>query len=90
MEALSDWYIQKMKIEHWLAKWESKIIDMKVNYQIRQQYNWCLENDFNYTPVKMINSKLFPDEYEINELKYFLDDIEEEKEIMENKVLQQL
>ncbi|WP_300568514.1 vitamin K epoxide reductase family protein [Flavobacterium sp.] len=90
MEALSDWYIQKMKIEQWLAKWESRIIDMKVNYQIRQQYNWCLENDFNYTPVKMINSKLFPDEYEINELKYFLDDIEEEKEIIENKALQQL
>jgi hypothetical protein len=62
---------------------------MKVNHQIHQQYNWCSENEFNYTPVKIINDKLFPKEYDINELKYFLNDFSEEKETTANDILAQ-
>lgn len=86
-EAISDWHIKKMELEQWKEKWAINVTDMKVNHQIHQQYHWCFENEFNYTPVKIINNKLFPKEYEINELKYFLNDFSEEKE--ENNIFAQ-
>ena len=46
-----------------------------------------MKNNFNYTPVKIVNDKLFPTEYELNELKYFLNDFIEEKEV---EVLEQI
>ncbi|MEO8515445.1 MAG: vitamin K epoxide reductase family protein [Flavobacterium sp.] len=86
--AISDWHIKKMKLEEWKEKWPISIIDIRANHQIQEQYNWCLENEFNYTPVKIINNRLFPNEYKISDLKYFLHDFSEEYELMENNVIQ--
>ena len=72
-EALSDWHIKKMELAVWKQMWIVEDITTSVNSQIEEQYNWCLKNQFNYTPVKIVNNKLFPKEYELNELKYFLD-----------------
>lgn len=85
-EAIMDWHIKKMGLEEWKEKWTMSARDMKANHQIHQQYQWCLENKFNYTPVKIINDKQFPKEYEISELKYFLNDFAEEQTI-ENSLL---
>ncbi|MBS7256318.1 vitamin K epoxide reductase family protein [Flavobacterium branchiicola] len=79
LEAISDWHIKKIGLDKWLAKWSVGPISMKVNQQIEMQYNWCHENGFNYTPVKIVNNKMFPHEYEINELKYFLSDLSDDK-----------
>lgn len=78
-EAITDWHIKNMGLELWKQKWIVEEMDMTINNQIFQQYNWCLKNQFNYTPVKIVNNKLFPNEYEMNELKYFLNDFSEEK-----------
>jgi protein-disulfide isomerase/uncharacterized membrane protein len=76
--AISDWHIKKMDLETWLKKWKMNTVDINVNHQINQQYNWCSANEFNYTPIKIVNNKLFPNEYDISELKYFLNDFSEE------------
>ena len=89
VDAISDWHIKKMELTEWKKKWAVENVDMKVNNQIHLQYNWCLENEFNYTPVKIINDKLFPGEYEISELKYFLNDFSNEKEEKENTILEE-
>jgi len=86
-EAISDWHIRKIGLEAWQSKWQVKTIGMKVNLQIEKQYQWCLENEFNYTPVKIINDNLFPNEYDISELKYFINDFSEEVEILEADTL---
>lgn len=88
-EAIVDWHIKKIGLEEWKKKWIVEIIDMKTTQQIYQQYYWCLENDFNYTPVKIVNDRLFPDEYEISDLKYFLNSFSEEKQLVEKSVLAQ-
>ncbi|WP_310555801.1 vitamin K epoxide reductase family protein [Flavobacterium sp.] len=85
--AITDWHIKNMDLELWLKKWKMNTLEMKVNHQIHQQYNWCVANEFNYTPVKIVNNKLLPNEYEINELKYFFNNFSEEKE--ENQILAQ-
>jgi uncharacterized membrane protein len=89
-EAIFDWHIHKVGLESWLKKWKVAAISMKVNQQIQQQYDWCLENEFNYTPVKIVNEKLYPNEYNINELKYFINDFSEEKDAAEIESLIQL
>ncbi|MGH2664556.1 vitamin K epoxide reductase family protein [Flavobacterium sp.] len=86
--AIIDWHVKKMGLEEWKEKWVMNMIDMKVNHQIYQQYRWCLENEFNYTPIKIINGKMFPNEYEINELRYFLNDFSEEKAAGQNLSIQ--
>ena len=83
VEAISDWHIKKMGLKKWLKKWHVDSVSMMINQEIQKQYEWCSKNNFNYTPVKIVNDKLFPNEYELNELKYFLNDLVEEVEILE-------
>lgn len=78
VEAISDWHIKKMSLEDWKEKWEQKKKDSNIVQIIREQYEWCSDNNFNYTPVKLLNSKLFPGEYDIEEVKYFISELEEE------------
>ncbi len=80
-EALSDWHIKKIGLEEWLQKWQIETIGMGVNEQIHLQYQWCSDNDFNFTPVKIINEKQFPNQYEISELKYFLNTFSSQDEV---------
>lgn len=87
VEAISDWHIKKMTLEVWQEKWKVDSISMKVNLQIQQQYDWCSQNGFNYTPVKIVNNKLYPTEYELSELKYFINDILESNETLERDSL---
>ncbi|RUT68021.1 hypothetical protein D0817_23005 [Flavobacterium cupreum] len=81
VEAISDWHIKKTGLKKWLKKWHTEPVSMLINQEIQKQYEWCSKNNFNYTPVKIVNEKIFPNEYELSELKYFLNDFVEEKEI---------
>jgi len=80
-EAIIDWHINRLDLISWKRKWSVEAPHLLVNKELQNQYYWCLKNEFNYTPVKIINDNLFPDEYEINELKYFINDFHEEMEI---------
>lgn len=86
-EAIIDWHINKMELDAWKKKWLVNVVDMKANNQVHEQYRWCLSNEFNYTPVKIINNKLFPTEYDVKELKYFLSDFSEETAVLESNIL---
>ena len=79
-EALSDWHIKKMNLIDWQVKWQVSSFDIIANNQLMWQYEWCFANKFNFTPVKIVNGKVFPNEYEINELKYFINDFSHSNE----------
>jgi uncharacterized membrane protein len=83
VEAISDWHIKKMNLKKWLKKWPVESVSMMITQEINKQYEWCSKNNFNYTPVKIVNDKIFPNEYELSELKYFLNDFVEEVEVLE-------
>lgn len=76
-EALIDWHINEIGLDAWKEKWGIDVHDMIINNEMYDQYNWCVSNEFNYSPVKIINTKLFPNEYEIADLYYFMNDFEE-------------
>lgn len=84
-EALMDWHIENMSLTEWKEKWSLSSFDMMVNIQMMKQYEWCLANKFNFTPIKIINSDLFPNEYNLNDIKYFLNDFKEETNTLKNK-----
>ena len=80
-QALIDWHINEIGLDSWKQKWEVDLHDMIVNNEMYDQYNWCVDNEFNYAPVKIINTRLFPNEYEISDLHYFMNDFKEENEL---------
>ncbi|MCL9807580.1 hypothetical protein NAT51_18805 [Flavobacterium amniphilum] len=84
-KALIDWHINALGIDAWKEKWGVEVHDMLVNNEMHSQYSWCAENEFNYSPVKIVNSKLFPNEYEIADLYYFINDFEEESQLQYDK-----
>jgi uncharacterized membrane protein len=79
-EAIIDWHINQLSLETWTRKWAVETPHLLINKQLQNQYYWCLKNEFNYTPVKIINENLFPKGYEIDELKYFINDFQKEME----------
>lgn len=80
-EAIIDWHINRLDLKKWKKKWFVETPHLLVNKELQNQYYWCLKNELNYTPVTIINDSFFPDEYEISELKYFINDFQEEMEI---------
>jgi hypothetical protein len=83
VEAVSDWYVKKIGLKKWLKKWHVDSVSILVKQEIQRQYEWCSKNNFNYTPVKIVNDKLYPNEYDLSELKYFLNDFDEDIEVLE-------
>lgn len=77
-EAIIDWYINQTDLKTWRRKWNIEIPHLLTNKQLQNQYFWCLKNEFNNTPIKIINENLFPDEYNIGELKFFITDFQKE------------
>lgn len=88
VEAISDWHIKKIGLKKWLKKWHVDSVSIMINQEIQRQYEWCSKNNFNYTPVKIVNDRIFPNEYELSELKYFLNDFIEETDslVLEKKI----
>jgi uncharacterized membrane protein len=72
--ALSDWHINKMTVTEFKQKWTIPISQSSID-EIQKQYTWCLSNGFNYAPVRLLNHLLIPHEYEITDIKYFLNDL---------------
>ncbi len=78
--ALIDWLINNMSIENWLQKWHVETSHLFNNKEIDNQHLWCTKNEFYNQTVKIINGNLFPEEYQISDLKFFIKDFQEEYE----------
>ncbi|NJM80838.1 MAG: thioredoxin domain-containing protein [Flavobacterium sp.] len=80
--ALQDWHKHKMSLPDWKTKWKVKHIDFEIEQTLKKSYEWCLKNEFNFTPIKIVNSNVFPTEYDLKELKYFISEITEKEEAL--------
>ncbi|PKB17078.1 vitamin K epoxide reductase family protein [Flavobacterium sp. 5] len=78
ISSLNDWHVERMDLEKWKYKWESDHLEYSTK-MIPNQYNWCLQNDIYYTPAIILNGHIMPNEYQINDLNYFIDELVEEK-----------
>lgn len=78
--ALFDWFINNLNTENWLQKWHIETPHLLNNNELDNQHYWCTKNEFYNQSVKIINGNLFPEEYQITDLKYFIKDFQEEFE----------
>lgn len=80
-EALIDWHMQQLTLDQWKQKWVLSDINFNVSVELQKQYDWCRNNQFNYTPVILVNEQLYPSDYELSDLKYFIETMSEVKTI---------
>lgn len=78
---LNDWHVKRMSLENWKSKWEFGQSETGIE-TIQEQYNWCLENKILHTPAIILNGKLLPKEYEVQELNFFIDNLIKEKTLV--------
>ncbi|AUC85680.1 hypothetical protein CW731_10450 [Polaribacter sp. ALD11] len=74
LKAMKDIY-KGMETNLWLKKWE-KCNEKEVQIEIlKRGWNWCIENNINFTPELLINGKAYPKQYEKSELLFFIEDL---------------
>ena len=72
LEALKYWF----EIEN-LDKWKLKYNDDSSKYIeiIKQHTNWCHANNVDHVPYTILNNHHFPEEYDLEDLSYFMKDL---------------
>ena len=80
LQAIDDWHNKKMALSDWLSKWEIESVEENKD-ELEKQYEWCQENNFNYTPVRLINNQKISNEYSIDDLKYFVNELIPQEEL---------
>lgn len=80
LSALKEWHFGEKNVDAWLEKWRSTGTDENADVLLAEQYQWCLQNEFNYTPVKIINDKELSRHYTLSEVKYFISELSEMEE----------
>jgi len=76
LEAMHEIYSDATPTE-WLNEWGTC---SKPNFYLpilKSQFNWCAENNINFTPQILINGKSYPKIFDRQDLIYFIEDLEE-------------
>jgi protein-disulfide isomerase/uncharacterized membrane protein len=80
IEALKEWFELK-DLKNWIKKYEkSEIKNGNVNAILFKHREWAITNEILHTPTTIINNSFYPNEYNIKDIFYFIDDL-----ILENK-----
>ncbi|KFE96944.1 hypothetical protein [Chryseobacterium luteum] len=74
LEILIDWHINKITLEDFIKKHKIDISE-QADAVIISHFNWCKNNDLNYSPIQIFLQKLMPNEYTTEDLKYFINEI---------------
>ena len=53
----------------------------RINEILESQFIWNKKNELTFTPAIIINGYHFPDEYERNDLLYFINELVEDEQI---------
>jgi len=85
MNALHEAYEKDVDFNEWLLKWkESK--ENSFENVLEATKEWCIDNNFNFTPAIFINGKEFPKAYDRSDLSYFIEDLIELEESDRNRI----
>lgn len=83
---LHEWF-QNKDLKKWLQKNKSENINiMKIDVIYSNLYSWCNKNQYNYTPAIFINGYEYPSIYERSDIIYFIDELLEDEDILNESV----
>lgn len=71
-QALNDWYLSDKNYDQFAMKYPMNGELQKQSSKIEAMHKWCTKMDIHFTPTLFINGYQLPDEYNIEDLKYFL------------------
>ncbi len=71
LQLLKDWHIQNFTLDQWNQKYPMLISDAAKTL-IKTHAQWCDSQDLRYTPIRLFNQRLMPNQYSIGDLKYFI------------------
>ena len=77
-EALKNWF-EETNLQLWLEKYEI-IVSSQFDGVIKSHFEWSVNNQINFTPTIFINGYQYPDVYERENLKYFINDLIEDQD----------
>lgn len=75
--ALNHWF-QIKNANNWLQLFQKEDDLEKVEAMYNSQNDWCIENDFNYTPAIFINGYEYPEAYQRTNLEFFINELIED------------
>lgn len=78
INSFKDWFNNK-DVDKWLNKYE--LVDsneMIINSFYENHNNWCVQNNFNYTPAIFINGYEYPEQFNREDLIFFVKEIVED------------
>ncbi len=79
-EVLRNWFENK-NVKNWLKIHQIEKINIpKIEAIINTHANWCMTNDFSFTPTIFVNGYQFPDSFERDNLPNFINDLIEDED----------
>ncbi len=74
--ALKQWFANR-DVKTWQQRFgiSKSTINTEINNTIPYHVQWCIMNEINYTPATIIQKYLYPEEYQIEDLLLFIDDM---------------
>jgi protein-disulfide isomerase len=80
IQSLKNWYELK-DFDIWMKKYDQVFNQNQFTESILKKHNdWLVKNNISNTPTTLINNNYYPNEYNIKDILYLIDDI-----ILENK-----
>lgn len=83
-KAMDDWYQNKDE-QKWLSKHKTNGINKETNDLLIESNNWFMAQEINFTPCLFINGYRFPNEYELSDLPFFIDELIEDHSLLNKK-----
>lgn len=82
IEPLNDWFLKKVPIEAWEREWgHIKVQDERITLIIKKHLKFCYFNNLKFAPVVLIDGNLLPQQYNAEDIKYFINEMIYDKEI---------
>ncbi|WP_396144013.1 vitamin K epoxide reductase family protein [Flavobacterium sp.] len=79
IEALKKWFDSK-DLDNWIKKYGATEVKNDINKMLEKHRQWSLNNNISQTPTTILNEYFYPEDYNIKDIFYFIDDM-----LLENK-----
>lgn len=76
LKAMHDIYTNP-DAKSWLTTWNTSDNSEIYKDILEAEYNWCLDNNINFTPEILVNGQSYPKVYDRSDLTYFIEDLNE-------------
>lgn len=77
--AMDYWY-EKKDVKKWIQKY-GEVSELRAfRHSLKIQNDWCVKNNFNFTPCMFINGYHYPNSYKIEDFEYLVQELIEDKD----------